>query len=151
MAEVIKANFQWANGNAGGLLAACGLEPGGAVQRAVDTAVIRFCVPYCPFETGTLANSPLRASEIGSGKVVYEGPYAHYLYHGVVYGPNFPIFDDNSGEPTRWASPPKKYPTDRALQYNTDTNPLAGPFWFERMKADRANDILQEAKNNLGR
>ena len=69
----------------------------------------------------------------------------------VLYG-NKITFEDDSGVPTRFFSPPgqKKHPTGRPLTYATDVNPLAGPFWTERMKADHINDIVREAKNATG-
>lgn len=147
MAEVIHARLDL-NIDPSRLKDAHGLGPGGIVQIALDNAVISYCMPYCPFETGTLAKSPYRASQPGSGLVVYPGPYARYLYYGEVYGPNIPVFEDDSGVPTRWFSPPgeKKHPTGRLLQYNQDTNPLAGSFWFERMKADHLQDIIEEVE-----
>ena len=128
------------------------LEKGGLVQQVIDQSVIDFSVAYCPFDTGTLAYSPYVNTVIGSGVVTYPGPYAHYLYHGIVYGPNIPVFEDDSGVPTRWFSPPgqKKHPTGAQLTYKTDYNPLAGPFWVDRMKADRINDILEVAKHAAG-
>ena len=129
------------------MLAQRNLESGGKVQLALDNAVIRYARPYCPFDTGTLANSPLAAST--PGKVIYPGPYAHYLYYGKVYGPNIPVFEDDSGVPTRWVSPPgkgTKHPTGKDLTYRTGTNQDAGPFWIERMKADRINDIIEEVR-----
>lgn len=128
------------------------LEKGGLVQQVIDKTVIDYNLRYAPWESGTMAKSAYSATQIGSGRVVYMGPYAHYQYYGEVYGPNIPVFDDDSDIPTRYFSPPnqKKHPTGRALQYSTDVNPLAGSFWFERMKADRMKDILQEAKNAAG-
>lgn len=148
MGTVIKAQFQW-NFDP---LTARGLEPGGRVQQAIDNAVISYCMAYVPFETGTLARSPYTASPPGTGKVIYNTPYARYLYYGEVYGPNIPVFEDDSGVPTRWFSPPeqKKHPTGRRLQYNTDTNPLAGAYWFERMKAAHGRDIVEEAQRVAG-
>jgi hypothetical protein len=128
------------------------LEKGGLVQQAIDNAVISYCLPYTPWETGTLGKSPYAHSKIGSGRIIYPGPYARYLYYGEVYGPNFPIFEDGSEEPTAWFSKPgeKKQPTGRDLEYARDVNPLAGSFWFERMKADHLQDIIEEAKNVAG-
>jgi hypothetical protein len=84
--------------------------------------------------------------------VVYPGPYAHYQYYEEVYGPNIPVFEDNTGEPTGFFSPPgqKKSPTGRTLQYSTDVNALAGGRWFERMVADHRDDIIREAKSVAG-
>lgn len=138
--------------NTAALLHKFNLEKGGKVQQVIDKCVIDYCLQYTPWDSGTLAKSAYGATQIGSGKVVYPGPYAHYMYYGEVYGPNIPVFEDDSGIPTRFFSRPgqKKHPTGRAIQYKTDVNPLAGSFWFERMKADRMKDILQEAKNAAG-
>ena len=134
------------------LLAKFNLEKGGLVQQIIDKAVIDYCLPYCPMDSGVLAKSAYAATQIGSGEVVYPGPYAHYMYYEEVYGPNIPIFDDDSGEPTGFFSPPgrTKSPTGRKLQYSTDLNPLAGAFWAERMKADHINDIVKEASAGVG-
>lgn len=146
---IISANFDF---DPDGLLASRNLETGGLVQQTIDKSVIDWNLQYVPWETGTLGRSAYSATQIGSGEVVYPGPYARYLYYGEIYGPNIPVFEDDSGEPTGFYSPrgQKKYPTGRPLQYSTDVNPLAGSFWFERMKADHAQDILQEAKNVAG-
>ena len=134
------------------LLAKFNLESGGLVQKTIDKSVIDYNLRYVPWETGTLGKSPYSVTDIGSGEVVYPGPYAHYLYYGEIYGPNIPIFEDGSGEPTGWFSPKgqAKHPTGRPLEYSTDVNPLAGSYWFERMKADHLDDILKEAKAVVG-
>ena len=135
------------------LLAELNLQEGGRVQQVIDKSVIDYSIPYVPHDTGLLEVSPYSATEIGSGEVVYPGPYAHYMYYGQVYGPNIPVFIDDTGEPAFFFSPPgrKKHPTGRELQYSTDANALAGAFWFERMKADHLQDIIEEAKKNVGR
>ena len=139
--------------DADAILAQFGLEEGGIVQQVIDKSVIDYCMPYVPHDTGTLETSPYAVTVIGSGEVVYPGPYAHYMYYGEVYGPNIPVFIDDSGEPAYFFSPPgeKKHPTGKQLQYSTDYNPLAGPFWLERMKADHLQDIIEEARKNVRR
>ncbi len=134
------------------LLRRFNLEKGGRVQQVIDKTVIDYNLQYAPWDSGVMAKSAYGATQIGSGKVVYPGPYAHYMYYGEVYGPNIPVYENDMGAPTRFFSLPgqKKHPTGRALQYKTDVNPLAGSFWFERMKADRMQDIIQEAKNAAG-
>lgn len=138
--------------NVEAILAQLDLQSGGKVQQVIDKSVIDWCLQYVPMETGALGMSAYTATVIGSGYVKYPGPYAHYQYYGVVYGPNIPVFEDDSGVPTRWFSPPgkKKYPTGKSLTYATDVNPLAGSFWFERMKADHMDDIAKEAMNCVG-
>lgn len=126
-------------------IAKFGVGEGGHVQKAVDAAVIRECFPYVPFDEGILAGSANTATEIGSGEVVYDTPYARYLYYGEVYGPSFPIVEN--GEIVGWKSPSQKYPTGRELQYDTSKNELAGSHWFDRAMADHKDDILKEAQH----
>ena len=139
-------------GGAAALLRRHNLQKGGLVQQVLDKTVIDYMLPYTPWDTGTLARDPYSHTKIGTGRIVYRAPQARYLYYGEVYGPNIPVFEDDTGTPTRWFSPPgrKKHPTGRPLHYSTDINPLAGPFWFERMKADRLPDIIEEVKDVAG-
>lgn len=122
-----------------------GVGEGGHVQKIVDAAVIRECFPYVPFDEGALAGSANTTTKIGSGEVVYDTPYARYLYYGEVYGPNIPIVEN--GEIVGYWSPPEKSPTGRQLQYNTDKNLLAGSHWFERAMEDHREEILKEAQD----
>lgn len=128
-----------------------GIAPGGHVQKVIDAAVIRECFPYVPFDEGVLAGSANTATEIGSGEVVYDTPYARYLYYGEVYGPNIPITEN--GIITGYWSPKEKFPTGEKLEYSTEKNPKAGSHWFERAMEDHKDDILKEAQNaaNSGR
>ena len=128
-----------------------GVDVGGYVQKAVDAAVIRECFPYVPYDEGVLAGSANTATEIGSGEVVYDTPYARYLYYGEVYGPNIPITEN--GIITGYWSPKEKHPTGAKLEYSTEKNPQAGSHWFERAMEDHKDDILKEAQNaaNSGR
>ena len=131
------------------LLAAYGLEKGGRVQRFIDQKVIDGCTPYVPASPDrTLEFSAQVSTEIGSGMVVWNTPYAHYQYEGIVYGPNIPILDPETGVLLGWFSPPgrPKHPTDRELTYDTSQNPMAGPHWFERAKADHLTEWLDEAR-----
>lgn len=77
------------------------VQTGGKVQRTIDNSVIDWCLQYCPWDNGILANSAKSATVIGSGLVVYPGPYAHYQYYSEVYGPNIPVFDDDKSEAKR--------------------------------------------------
>lgn len=124
-------------------LAARGLAPGGRVQRFVDQEVIRACDDKVPFATGTLKNSALLASDIGGGQIVYDTPYAHYLYMGEVYGPNIPLYE--AGEVAGFFSPPgrAKQPTGRKLTYAGA--PQRGAFWFARAMAEHQEAIVAGA------
>lgn len=131
------------------ILALFGLEDHGRVQQTIDQSVIDYCQPYVPASPDrTLEFSAQVSTDIGSGTVMWNTPYAHYQYAGIVYGPNIPIIDPETGVLMGWFSPPgrPKHPTDRELTYDTSQNPMAGPYWFERMKADRLRDILSAAQ-----
>ena len=130
------------------ILARRGLLPGGRVQTVVDEAVLRYCAPKVPFDTGYLIRQALQTSIIGQGLIVYGTPYARYLYYGEVYGPNIPIFE--AGELAGFYSPPgqKKHPTGRALTYQGA--PERGAFWLERMKTEHREDIVREAAAAAG-
>ena len=150
MADDVTVKLNW--DSVEDLFVLCGLEPGGRVQKVIDKDVMDFSIPYCPFDTGTLARSPYSMTVVGSGEVTYPGPYAHYMYMGEIYGPNMPVFVDDSGIPDHFYSLPdvKKQPTGRPINYVTDINPLAGSHWVERMAADRLRDIIQEAQSIAG-
>jgi len=62
-----------------------GIEKGGAVQKYIDKAVQEHCDPYVPMKTGTLKGSTVGATVCGSGKVVYNTPYARRLYYNPQY------------------------------------------------------------------
>lgn len=106
------------------LLDKLGISPGGRVQVAVDKACIEWSMLYCPWRTGELAESPYTASEIGSGLITYDKSYARKMYYG-----------EEDGEPVTY--------------YSTAVNALAGPFWFDRAKADHLEDIVDAAQRSL--
>lgn len=121
-----------------------GLEPGGRVQKAIDFAALNYAYLYEPRREGAMHRNAVSATNYGSGEVIYPGPYAHYQYKGEVYGPNIPIYEDNTGIPTKFVSPKNKskHPTGRALKY---TRAGAQSFWWEKMKENHAQDILRLA------
>ena len=55
-------------------------------QRAIDSSVLRFSEPFLPFQSGVLRNSGITGTVVGSGRVQWTAPYAHYLYEGRGYG-----------------------------------------------------------------
>lgn len=127
-----------------------GITKGGAVQKYVDNACIRAMKPYTPARNMILTKSARTGTVIGSGEIVQNTPYAHYQYEGVVYGPNFPQYDEN-GEIIGWKSPRKKYRTSRELVYSKSRHPKAGKRWFHRMKAEKGKEILAAAQRLIDR
>ena len=58
-----------------------GLEHSGKVQQFIDSEVLRRCQPYTPMDTGELIRSGIRNTQIGSGEVIYDTPYARRWYY----------------------------------------------------------------------
>ncbi len=120
-----------------------GLMPGGKVQRFIDNECIRRMDPYTPRITGALIKTATLGTDIGSGLIEQTSPYARYLYYGKL------MVSSETGSP--WAKyGESKVLTDRDLQYSKASNPAAGSFWFERMKADHKESILSGARKMAG-
>lgn len=121
------------------ILARFGLEEHGRVQKAIDNAVIRYMEPYWAYDSGTLVRGVYTATDIGSGTITYPGPYAHYMYYGVLYTDELGRVFVNKGEK-------KPVNTGIPLEYKKSVHQEAGSFPFVRMKADHMEDILEEAR-----
>lgn len=106
------------------------------MQKAVDNEILDRCAKYIPFRDGTLDRMGKMATKIGSGRIVYPGPYARFLYHGKV------MIGERSNSP--WAKKgERKILTNRDLTYNGA--PVRGAKWFDRMMAAEKNAIIQTA------
>ena len=98
-----------------------GLQDKGKVQAFLDNEVIRLTEPYVPFQSGILKNTPLLSSSLG--EVVYNTPYARRQYY------------ENRGNGTD----------------GTSNGGIRGKLWFERMKADRRDDIIKSVQDFVNR
>lgn len=107
-------------------------------QMYVDQACIRHMDKYTPMMTGALKKSPMIGTKIGTGRIEYASPYARYQYYGKL------MVSSVTGSPYA-RSGEKKVLTSIDLEYNTASHPMAGPFWFERMKAEHKGEILRGA------
>lgn len=130
--------FEWANDFQSGMR-----DRFSDAQKYVDSACIRLMDKYTPMLTGTLKKSPTLGTVIGSGKIEYASPYARYQYYGKLMVSTL----TGSSYATRGE---KKELTTVDLTYNTASHPLAGAFWFERMKADHGDEILRGAAKIAG-
>ena len=83
-------------------------------QKYLDQEVIRTCAPYVPLDTGTLERSGKMSSDIGSGTVTWNTPYAKKQY------------------------------------YEGSSKGLRGERWFDRAKADHAEDWQDGVAKILG-
>ena len=120
-----------------------GILPMGRVQKFIDQECIRLMAPYTPRKSGLLEKAATLGTKIGSGEINQISPYARFQYYGKV------MVSSITGSP--WASKgEKKILTDRDLQYDTSIHPLAGKMWFERMKADKKDEILEGARKVAG-
>lgn len=118
-----------------------GMQARGEVQKYVDSEVLRLSDPYLPFQTGALKKSGISGTKIGSGTVVWNSPYAKFLYYGkVMVGKYSRSAWAREGEP--------KEVTSKPLQYHG--GPQRGAFWFERMKQDKLGAILKGANQIAG-
>jgi hypothetical protein len=112
-------------------------------QSFVDSECIRLMVPYTPMLNGKLMESPVLGTDVGSGHIYYLSPYARYQYYGKL------MVSSITG--SAYASMgEKKVLTNIDLVHQKSRHPLAGPFWFERMKADKGGQILKGAAKYAG-
>lgn len=95
------------------------------VQAFIDSEVLRLCAPFVPKETGILIQSGIMHTNIGSGEVRYRTPYARRWYYMPAN------FAEGSG--SGMASVGR------------------GNYWFERMKREHLEQILEGAKKEAGR
>ena len=120
-----------------------GLQPEGPVQKLVDSEAMRYMSDYMPRrQAGELEHMMVMATVIGSGQIDIPGPYAHYLHEGILY------VSPTTG--SAWAKKNEiKIPTDQELTYAGA--PMRGKKFFDRMRADHKDDILQAAQALIDR
>lgn len=102
------------------------------VEHAIADEVAKDTAKFVPFRNGRLSNGV----QIHGGTIVYPGPYAHYLYEGVVYVD--PVthaagFLTKDGWKSRKGV--RKVKTDRPLDISTSEQEDAQSHWFEASKA----------------
>ena len=115
----------------------------GPVQKYIDSECIRLMAPYTPYRQGILEKSATLGTKIGSGEINQIAPYARYQYYGKL------MVSAITG--SAWARMgEKKVLTDKDLEYDKSAHPLAGKMWFERMKADHKEEILDGARKVAG-
>jgi len=82
-------------------------------QKFLDSEVLRDSAPYVPMRTGNLMRSGNVGTKIGSGKVVYNAPYARAMYYGF------------------------------HLHFSKEKHPKARYQWFEAAKATKKEEWLK--------
>lgn len=124
------------------------------VMTECHNIMASYMEPYVPMKMGVL----FRSAIVTPHYVRYGGAsvrYAHYMFEGIVYGPNIPIFEN--GVITGWFSLPKqrKHPTGAMLSYSEEGHPLATHHWHKAMINDKSEEftadikkVITEALNN---
>lgn len=82
-------------------------------QKFLDSEVLRCSAPYVPMRTGALMRSGNLGTTLGSGKVVYNAPYAKRQYYGL------------------------------GFSFSKDKHPQACAQWFEKAKAVFLDDWIK--------
>ncbi len=112
-------------------------------QKFIDSECIRKMVRYTPARNLILSKSAVLGTKIGSGKIVYNSPYARYQYYGKL------MVSSITG--SAWAKRgEKKILTNKDLQYSTSRHPQAQRLWFEVMKKQHGAAILRGAARIAG-
>ncbi|MGN1298248.1 MAG: minor capsid protein [Clostridia bacterium] len=115
----------------------CGLNEGGEVQKYIDNFVLEQSEPYMPHKSGVLIASGSLSTKIGSGQVIWNIPYAHYMYEGKL------MISPSTG--SSWA---KKYEEkiyaepQKTLDYHSGDNNRR-EHWFDRMIIDKKEELIK--------
>lgn len=114
-------------------------------MTAAHNILYKMMDPYVPFDTGTLSQNV----EITEKHVRYKQPYAHYMYEGIVYGPNIPIIKD--GVVVGYFSRPgiTKTPQGRYINYDKAHHPLATRQWDKAMMQTQGDSLRKQLQKLL--
>lgn len=109
------------------------------VMTTCHNVFYKYMEPYVPMQEGVLAHQV----EITPNYVDFTAPYAHYMYEGIVYGPNIPIYEN--GVIVGWFSRPgvSKHPTGAMINYSHEQHSLATHHWDKAMLRDRREEFTQ--------
>lgn len=118
-----------------------GIVERGRVQRVASEEILRLCDTYVPFSEGYLRDT---GHVENNTEIVWDGPYAHYMYEGIVY--EDPVlhcagFKTENG----WRSRKnvQKVPSDRKLHYNNGSR--REDHWVDRMMNNGGRRKVEEA------
>lgn len=97
-----------------------GIEPNGKTQKFFTNTCKRYMDKYVPYQEGNLKTNV----DIQDDKIVYQSPYAHYQFTGVVYvDPETKKGAFYSRDYGFWSRRNiKKIPSGRKLTYKTPRN-----------------------------
>lgn len=139
-----------------------GLENGGRVHKFFTQTCAIHMDKYVPFNEGNLAKSVvingITTSNVTTDEIIYDTPYAHYMYEGIVYvDPEFGIgafpIKDKEGNLQGFFSRKgvDKVPSLRQINYSDAMHTEAGPHWDKRMWSAEKDDIVEEVEKYMWR
>lgn len=134
--------------NLGDCIHTLGLEEKGRVQQFVADEVLRLSEPYVPLDKSGLKDS---GHTEGGTDIVWNTPYAHYMWEGIVYeDPQLHCAGFKTENGWRSRKDVEKVPTDRKLKYGNGN--LRGGHWVERMLQDGGlEEIEKGARREAGK
>ena len=114
------------------------------IRLYANAQLARYCDKFVPASPARIMSQNINITD---EYVQYPGPYAHYQYIGVVYGPNIPIMEN--GTLVGFFSIPNrpKTKTDRKLKYSHDIHPLAQSHWDDAAMVRHKGDLKDDIKD----
>jgi len=124
-----------------------GINPGGRVQKVIDTSTIHYLRQLMPQDSGLMMANTRKPKP---GLITVETPYAHYMNEGILYvmpdNQKGAFHDSISGR--FWSKKgEKKIPSNKKLQYHGGAN--RGSHFVERTLTEHFKDILNNAKKEV--
>lgn len=118
-----------------------GLNPNGKVLRKFQDSCYRHMDKYVPYREGNLSG---RVDLSNPKYIIYEMPYAHYMYEGKM------MVDAETG--SSWARKgTRKVYNGKDLHYNTPAgHEYAGPYWDRRMVSAEIDEVIKEVQESIG-
>jgi hypothetical protein len=122
-----------------------GLAERGRVQRVACEEILRLCDSYVPFSGGEVEGHLRDTGHVENNtEIVWNGPYAHYMYEGIVYeDPLLHCAGFKTENGWRSRKNVQKVPSDRRLHYNNGS--LRGDHWVDRMMNNGGRRRVEEA------
>ena len=129
-----------------------GLNPNGKVLRKFQDSCYRHMDKYVPYREGNLSG---RVDLSNPKYIIYEMPYAHYMYIGEKY-----VMDNGksayySPDYGFWSKPKSKggtkHPSGEPLTYKPSAgHEYAGPYWDQRMVSAEIDEVIKEVQDYMG-
>lgn len=139
-----------------------GLENGGPVHKFFTNTCALHMDKYVPMDEGTLAETVVvnstTTSNVTTDEIIYDTPYAHYMYEGVVYVDPvygvaaFPIIDKEGNLQGFYSRKNvTKIPSSRQIDYSDEKHTEAGPHWDKRMWSAEKDTVVKEVEDYMWR